>query len=65
MKVIACPGCGQAPQARTWHHGYLVRCADCYDPTPDESGDAGGDVSGFGITRDAAIQDWNESAESH
>jgi hypothetical protein len=41
----------------------LVRCADCYDPTPDESGDAGGDVSGFGISLDSALEDWNANVE--
>lgn len=58
-----CPLCRGEATLKAWHHGYLVTCERCYDPTPYESGDAGGALSGFGITRAGAIIDWNEHVE--
>jgi hypothetical protein len=56
-----CPGCNKPPTLKPWHHGYLVTCEDCYDPTGMEGGDSSTNCpSGFGVTKDAAYGEWNE-----
>lgn len=51
---VAC-ACGGTPEVT--HYGcWSVVCMSCYDGAPD----AGRQLCGFGRTREAAIEDWNE-----